>query len=114
MRKTVVQVVSEVAKKHGLSYADMASKTRKRAFAWPRQEAMFQAYLECDHASLPMIGKLMGGRDHTTILHGIRAHCERSGYSYDKVRRVFPKDHIGVAAKRQFTAQDYREMARVH
>ena len=48
---------------------------RSRVYAWPRQIVMHIAREKCPHLSLPTIGRLMGGRDHTTIMHGVRA-CE--------------------------------------
>jgi chromosomal replication initiator protein len=45
------------------------SRSRSRAIAFPRQMAMYLARTETD-ASLPQIGRELGGRDHTTILYG--------------------------------------------
>jgi chromosomal replication initiator protein len=48
---------------------DLASASRKRSIAYPRQVAMYIARNETD-ASLPQIGTYLGGRDHTTIMYG--------------------------------------------
>jgi chromosomal replication initiator protein len=51
--------------------ADMYSKKRPASIARPRQIAMYLAK-ELTQKSLPEIGELFGGRDHTTVLHAVR------------------------------------------
>jgi chromosomal replication initiator protein len=51
--------------------ADMYSKKRPASIARPRQIAMYIAK-EMTQKSLPEIGELFGGRDHTTVLHAVR------------------------------------------
>ena len=58
------------------------SNARKRPLAWPRQEIMFDLFTKLPHMSAPSIGRLMN-RDHTTVIHGIRAHCARIGMPYE-------------------------------
>jgi chromosomal replication initiation ATPase DnaA len=53
----------------------LKSATRFRKIARPRQMAMTLAR-EVTDASLPAIGKMFGGRDHTTVLHARRRVCE--------------------------------------
>jgi chromosomal replication initiator protein len=63
----------------------LRSKQRDREIVWPRQIAMYLMREETD-ASLLQIGAELGGRDHTTIIHG----CEkvRSEMAHDeRVRR---------------------------
>ena len=47
------------------------SKRRNRSVARPRQVAMTLGK-ELTNKSLPEIGDLFGGRDHTTVLHACR------------------------------------------
>ena len=49
----------------------MYSKKRPASIARPRQIAMYLAK-ELTQKSLPEIGELFGGRDHTTVLHAVR------------------------------------------
>ena len=49
----------------------MYSKRRPASIARPRQIAMYLAK-ELTQKSLPEIGELFGGRDHTTVLHAVR------------------------------------------
>lgn len=68
--------VEVLARRHGLTKEDLIGHDRSRRYAWPRQEAM--AMLRDRWGlSLPRIGQILGGRDHTTILYGIRRHKER-------------------------------------
>jgi chromosomal replication initiator protein len=71
-RLTEEQIVETVADHFGLERAAFESRSRSRAIARPRQVAMYLLREETG-ASLPQIGALLGGRDHTTVLYG----CER-------------------------------------
>lgn len=65
-------IAAAVAERHGVSESDLLGTRRWRFCAWPRQEAYWAAH-QITGKSLPSIGRGFGGRDHTTILHGIRA-----------------------------------------
>ena len=54
-----------------IKVSDMYSKKRPASIARPRQIAMYLAK-EMTQKSLPEIGELFGGRDHTTVLHAVR------------------------------------------
>lgn len=60
-----------VADFYKIKIADMYSKRRPANIALPRQVAMYLAK-ELTQKSLPEIGELFGGRDHTTVLHAVR------------------------------------------
>ena len=53
-----------------VSEKDLAGRQRKREIVLPRQIAMFLMREATDN-SLVDIGRALGGRDHTTVLHGI-------------------------------------------
>ena len=63
------RIVKEVAYHFGLSEKELLGRSRARAVSVPRQLAMFLIRQETD-ASLPQIGQILGGRDHTTVMHG--------------------------------------------
>jgi chromosomal replication initiator protein len=63
------RIVTAVAQHFNLSKEQLVGRSRARAVSVPRQLAMFLIREETD-ASLPQIGQILGGRDHTTILHG--------------------------------------------
>ena len=87
MRKTANQVLAEVAARHKLTVAQLVGPSRQYHYAHPRMEAYFEIYVQCPHMSLPAIGRLIGGRDHTSILSGLRRHCQRIGTTYEAIRR---------------------------
>lgn len=72
MRVMAKDVVEFVAKRHGLRTELMYSPQRYRDVARPRQIAMYAIRQLCPHLSFPEIGRRLGGRDHTTIMHGVR------------------------------------------
>ena len=72
-RVTASDIIHEVCQRYGILKQDLISGTRQRHIAKPRQECMFRLSNEMG-MSLPQIGRILGGRDHTTVLHGIRAH----------------------------------------
>ncbi|MFZ9811671.1 MAG: chromosomal replication initiator protein DnaA, partial [Burkholderiaceae bacterium] len=66
--ENIQKIVSDFYK---IKVAEMYSKRRPASIALPRQIAMYLAK-ELTQKSLPEIGDLFGGRDHTTVLHAIR------------------------------------------
>ena len=68
---SVENIQKTVADFFNMKIADMYSKKRPANIARPRQIAMYLAK-ELTQKSLPEIGELFGGRDHTTVLHAVR------------------------------------------
>ena len=62
-------IIQIVAEHFGLTPQDIASQKRTKEIVYPRQIAM---YLCRDMLATPLqtIGSFLGGRDHTTIIHG--------------------------------------------
>ena len=67
----VENIQKTVADFYKIKVADMYSKKRPASIARPRQIAMYIAK-EMTQKSLPEIGELFSGRDHTTVLHAVR------------------------------------------
>jgi chromosomal replication initiator protein len=63
------EVLAAVARHFGVSVEALRGKSREHAVAWARQVAMYVLREETP-ASLLQIGQYLGGRDHTTIMHG--------------------------------------------
>lgn len=70
------RILQEVSIKHGVSVIDIKSKRRSQDVVPARFEACYRLKNETT-MSLPAIGRYLGGRDHTTILHAIRKHAAR-------------------------------------
>lgn len=75
-RVTVNAVIDVTAYVAQISRDDLLSTKRYRHIAWPRQIAMMIAR-DLTPRSFPEIGRTMGGRDHSTIIHGARAAAAR-------------------------------------
>ncbi len=71
----VENIQKTVADFYKIKVADMYSKKRPASIARPRQIAMYLAK-DLTKKSLPEIGELFGGRDHTTVLHAVRKISE--------------------------------------
>ncbi len=65
------RIKEAVAKHFRISASEMTSDRRGREVARPRQVAMYLSR-HLTPRTLPEIGRRFGGRDHTTVLHGIR------------------------------------------
>ncbi|MCO5072089.1 MAG: hypothetical protein M9944_12865 [Rhizobiaceae bacterium] len=70
-----------------LSKRELYSSRRHRSVAFARQFLMYWAS-RLTGLSLPKIGRMMGNRDHTTILHGKKAYVEKRAYRGRYLRPV--------------------------
>ncbi len=71
-RRSAVQpneVIRKVAEAFGISVEGLLGRERSREIALPRQVAMYLLREEAK-VSLPQIGEVLGGRDHTTVMYG--------------------------------------------
>lgn len=74
------EVVNKVAEAWGVSVERLLSRERTKEVALPRQIAMYLLRQEAN-ISLPQIGEVLGGRDHTTVM-----------YACDKVSDLLERD----------------------
>jgi len=77
---TLDDILNQVSGYYEVPIEDLLSPRRSRNIAVARQVAMYLAR-DLTGMSLPQIGQALGGRDHTTIMHG----C-------DKISALFEKD----------------------
>lgn len=70
-RITVDEIQKACAAHYHIDASEMRSKRRARAVARPRQVAMYLAK-KMTPRSLPEIGRIFGGRDHSTVIHAVR------------------------------------------
>ncbi len=74
-RPTTRAVIDDVCLKHAIDRRDLLGPRRFRPFVAARNEAAYRLRQETS-LSLPQIGRLLGSRDHTTIVHAVRRHAE--------------------------------------
>ena len=79
---TMEQIQKHVAQHYDIRLADMTSKKRPKAIAFPRQVAMYLSR-SLTRYSLPEIGDAFGGRDHTTVIHACRLLEEMIAKDYN-------------------------------
>ncbi|SDD91715.1 chromosomal replication initiator protein [Paracoccus isoporae] len=83
---SIEDIQRKVAEHYNIRLSDMVGQKRVRTIARPRQVAMYLAK-QMTTRSLPEIGRRFGGRDHTTIMHGVRKIeelcCEDHGLAED-------------------------------
>ncbi|HDJ99751.1 MAG TPA: chromosomal replication initiator protein DnaA, partial [Firmicutes bacterium] len=80
------EIKNVVSSYFSISVEDIEGGKRSQDYTIPRQIAMY-LIRELTNLSLPQIGNLFGGRDHTTVL-----------YSIDKIKRELKKDENLKAA----------------
>jgi chromosomal replication initiator protein len=68
---TVEEIQRRVSEHYNIRLSDLIGPKRLRAFARPRQIAMYLSK-QLTSRSLPEIGRRFGGRDHTMVMHGVR------------------------------------------
>lgn len=74
------RILEGTTKYFSVSLSDILGPRRQKQLVLPRQIAMFLMYEECK-TPFEKIGEILGGRDHTTIMHGV-----------DKIREVVNRD----------------------
>lgn len=71
------RIIDLMARMHGVTYADVLGRSRRRERIIPARQAAICAVKEWETIngrlmSLPQLGRLFGGRDHTTVLHAMQ------------------------------------------
>jgi chromosomal replication initiator protein len=67
---TIKKIVMSVAEFYNITVEDILKQSRKKEYVKPRQIAMYVVRKELG-SSFPTIGDFFGGRDHTTVMHGV-------------------------------------------
>ncbi|MBK0326169.1 chromosomal replication initiator protein DnaA [Rhodobacteraceae bacterium F11138] len=68
---TIEEIQRKVSEYYNIRLSDIIGPKRLRSFARPRQVAMYLSK-QLTSRSLPEIGRRFGGRDHTTVMHGVK------------------------------------------
>jgi chromosomal replication initiator protein len=90
---TIPWIQEAVSQRFGVTLDELVSPRRSQAVAYPRQVAMYLSR-ELTDASLPMIGREFGGRDHTTVIH-----------AKDKITRLIREDRSVYNLVQELTAR---------
>ncbi|MBL4813336.1 MAG: chromosomal replication initiator protein DnaA [Rhodobacteraceae bacterium] len=68
---SIEEIQRKVSDHYNIRLSDLLGPKRLRNFARPRQVAMYLSK-NMTNRSLPEIGRRFGGRDHTTVMHGVK------------------------------------------
>lgn len=79
---TITDIQEVVAEHYGVQIEEFLSKKRTKSIAFPRHIAMYLARELTDN-SLPKIGEVFGGRDHTTVIH-----------AHEKISKLLTEDEL--------------------
>jgi chromosomal replication initiator protein len=88
---TPERILAAVSERFGVRPESLAGKRRTQTIAVPRQVAMY-LMRHLTELSLVEIGRMFGGRDHSTVIHACRAVAERiqgDDSFRDKVNQLF-------------------------
>ncbi|WP_411843075.1 chromosomal replication initiator protein DnaA [Salinicoccus sp. HZC-1] len=79
---TITDIQEAVSSFYDIQIEEFSSKKRTKSIAFPRQIAMYLARELTDY-SLPKIGEVFGGRDHSTVIH-----------AHEKISKMLNQDEI--------------------
>jgi hypothetical protein len=66
------EIRRHLARRYDVTLAEMDGDRRSIRVVQARHAAMAEIYVQCPSISLPEIGRMFGGRDHTTVLHAVK------------------------------------------
>lgn len=73
------ELIREIAAKHNISTEQLIGHNRRAGVVWARFELMHRARHDLG-MSYKLIGRVLGGRDHTGIMHGVKRYEEWRAY----------------------------------
>jgi hypothetical protein len=94
----IERIKREVAFKHNVTVKQMLSRSRRYEVSFPRQECMWRLREELA-LSFPQIARVLRRKDHTTAVHGVRAHEKRRVEQAEVAR-----NHLGTKSVDRFPA----------
>ena len=71
-KPSALTIITLVALKHNVRVSDIKGESRSRDMVAARDHAIGLVYTHCGPMSTPQMGRLFGGRDHTTMIHSLR------------------------------------------
>lgn len=112
MKPSLKEIMAATAAHFGIPVSELMGTSRSQEFSWPRQLAMYL----CRHQSCrsyPDIGKFLGDRDHTTILHGTR-EVERAAEGMEVLSALMAIAAQATAAARVRTERERDLVQELH
>ncbi len=82
---TLNKIAESVANFYSITLEDLLKQSRRKEYVKPRQTAMYIARKELG-SSFPSIGEFFGGRDHTTVMHGVEK-VEKAVNANDEIKQ---------------------------
>lgn len=79
-RRSPNEIIHDVARKHGMSFAELTGHSRRQKIVKARWEAM-HLLRERTTLSLPQIARRLGLHDHSTVIHGLRRYRADGGFA---------------------------------
>jgi chromosomal replication initiation ATPase DnaA len=78
-RTKVQQIIADIAKKHGLTYADLMRRTLARKIVAARDEAMATVKAAKPELSNSQLGRMFTGMKRPGVIAALRRHAKRAG-----------------------------------
>jgi hypothetical protein len=87
------EIIAAIASDYGVTAADITGRCRRREYTFPRFAAAH--VLRARGNSLPQVGKFLGGRDHSTILHACEQFANRATGNDWAIVRQYYREELG-------------------
>ncbi len=82
---SIRKIAESVATFYSITVDDLIKQSRRKEYVKPRQAAMYLIRRELG-SSFPLIGEFFGGRDHTTVMHGVEK-VEKAVGAQDQIKQ---------------------------
>lgn len=73
------EIRRQVAARYGITTGELDGASREKIIVMARHEAMYIISRDCYLLSYTRLGRMFGGRDHSTVMAGVRQHAHRNG-----------------------------------
>lgn len=107
-RRPIKEIVAEILRDFpGIEWVDIQSRHRTRDIIYPRHLCMHAITIQRPDLSYPQIGRQFGGRDHTTIIYGVKKIAEMTA---DEHRRELALQRKYCKKRRKYARERIREL----
>lgn len=101
------QILAAVASAYGVTVAALQSPRREKRFVWPRHVACYLCR-EFTSLSTSQIGRILGGRDHTTVMHAVKRVQDAKTYGDEPVQLEIEQMELLVRSIKPMTVNGWR------